>query len=296
MKQYKGAVFFVDLLGIGALTQKKIQLSEIDYVAFGLKMNQQSEQFFCAQLLIKFRSVLAKIKKINTKVNIAQLSDCAFVWSEDVASVMDAARKIMYLAIRSGILLRGGLAYGDIVEPNKINHGIGHFILGEASTKAVKLESSGKGCRIFSDNELPSELSSSSRFSQCLFFPLKSPLDGAIVDEFKWYLPEDYANLKSKSNKQKREIMHDLLELISLLKYSENFNWNASTHEGALQLSLGIESISSITKEIVKCEDYCFSSEYLVNTIQNRPVGLHKKILKRYIDEVNSMLPLARNI
>jgi hypothetical protein len=293
LKQYKGAVFFVDLLGIGALTQKKIKLTEIDYVAFGLKIDQQSEQFFCAQLLIKFRSVLAKIKKENTKVNIAQLSDCAFVWSEDVASVVDAARKIMYLAIRSGILLRGGLAYGDIVEPNKINHRIGHFILGEASTKAVKLESAGKGCRIFSDSELPSELTNS--FSQYLFSPLKSPLDGAIVDEFKWYLPEDYANLKSKSNKQKREIMHDLLELISLLKYSENFNWNASTHEGALQLSLGIESISSITKEIINCEDYFFSSEFLVNALNNRRVGRYKKILKQYIDEVNGMLPLARN-
>lgn len=293
MKQYKGAVFFVDLLGIGALTQKKIKLTEIDYAAFGLKINQQSEQFFCAKLLIKFRSVLAKIKKENTKVNIAQLSDCAFVWSEDVASVMDAARKIMYLAIRSGILLRGGLVYGDIVEPNKINHGIGHFILGEASTKAVKLESAGKGCRIFSDSELPSELANS--FSQYLFVPMKSPLDGVIVDEFKWYLPEDYANLKSKSNKQKREIMHDLLELISLLKFSENFNWNASTHEGALQLSLGIESISSITKEIVNCEDYFFSSEFLVNTLKNRPVGRYKKILKQYIDEVNGILPLARH-
>lgn len=292
MKIYKGAVFFVDILGIGALTRNKIELTELDYDAFKLVGNNRSTQVFCATLLISFRNILMNTKKGVSGIKVAQLSDCAFIWSEDLKSVLNAARIIMFESIRRGILCRGGLAFGEIIEPNKANHSLGHFILGEAATKAVEMESSGKGCRIFSDRELPSELSGPNRSLQYLFSSLKSPIDGKIVDEFKWYLPEDYQYFRSKTNIQKQKVACEILELITLLRYFDRFNWNASTSEGEIQLALSIEGISSVMSEILPTEDYCFSAEYLIKNLGSRKKGSEQRILKSLINEVNGLLEL----
>lgn len=290
MKQYTGAVLFVDILGIGALTKNKVELTDTDYDAFQISKEHKSAQIFCAHLLIRFRSILAKTNKNNPSINIAQLSDCAFIWSNDAISVLNAARKIMFQAIQCGILIRGGIAYGEIVEPDKVNRSIGNFILGEAATKAAGIESAGKGCRIFSDLELPSALSSINPSLQYLFTPLKSPLDGAIVDEFKWYLPDDFGLISTKPKSYRRKCAHDLLELISLLKHSPWFNWNASSKDGEIQLALGIESISAATKNLLNTEDFCFTVEYLIGGLGNRNEGTHEKILRKYKDEVNKLL------
>ena len=109
-------------------------------------------------------------------VNMAQLSDCAFIWSTDVRSLVNASRSLMWSCTRRGLLCRGGIAFGEIVEPDKEDRTIGRFVVGEAVTKAAGLERVGKGCRIFSDVDLPSNL------HECLcqhapFVALKNPLD-----------------------------------------------------------------------------------------------------------------------
>ena len=82
MRQYQGAVFFVDILGIGALTRGRVTLLPEDYEAHGIKSSKnRNEHYFSAKLLIKFRKVLNNLKK-NKDIKVAQLSDCAFIWSE----------------------------------------------------------------------------------------------------------------------------------------------------------------------------------------------------------------------
>ena len=51
----------------------------------------------------------------------------------------------MWDCLQNGILCRGGIAYGDIIEDNNTN--LGQMLLGNAVSKAVKLEQAGaKGC------------------------------------------------------------------------------------------------------------------------------------------------------
>jgi hypothetical protein len=79
MRQYQGAVFFVDILGIGALTRGRVTLLTEDYEAHGIKSSKnKNTHFFSAKLLIKFRKILNNLKN-NKDIQVAQLSDCAFI-------------------------------------------------------------------------------------------------------------------------------------------------------------------------------------------------------------------------
>lgn len=123
--------FFVDILGVGALTQGKIEISENDFLAHNFGYNSGfSEHQFCAKLLLKFRRILISATQHVKNIKVAQLSDCAFIWSEDPNLVVNVARDIMWKTVLGGILCRGGLASGQIVEPDKINTKLGMFICG----------------------------------------------------------------------------------------------------------------------------------------------------------------------
>jgi len=290
LKQYKGAVFFVDLLGIGALTKKQLKLTNVDYTAFNLSKNQETEQFLCAKLLMNFRKILRSLKSSHPSVEVAQLSDCAFIWSKDVLAVMNAACDLMWHSTRQGLLCRGGLAYGEIVEPDKVGKSIGQFIVGEAVTKAVELESLGKGCRIFSDIEFPTQLSKSNPSLQLLFSPIKNPLNGTIVDEYKWYMHQKLTLPLFSSSEDKKKAAIDLIELVTLLKHSTKFNWNASSKEGEIHLAVSIETISTATKLFIPTLDYCFNAEYLFGHLTNhRKNSLQEKFYAQYKQQIEHM-------
>ena len=189
MKQYDGAVFFVDILGVGALTRGHIRLDDDDYKAYEIITSKtKNHHYLCAKILIKFRSLLKKYANKDSGIDVAQLSDCAFIWGENPVQVADVARDFMWRAISSGILCRGGLGYGNVIEPDKVSRKIGKFILGEAVTKAVDAEKLGKGCRIFTDPTLASVVLSKIVSNTNAIEPLKNPLNSEIVDEFRWYL------------------------------------------------------------------------------------------------------------
>lgn len=292
MKQYKGAVFFVDLLGTGALTQKKVQLKPVDYEAWGLgKRSEVNEHVFCAKLLMKFRSCLTKIHDRHDKVKVAQLSDCAFIWSEDVAEVVKTAQEMMWAFVKSGLLCRGGIAYGEIVEPDKVKHSLGQFVLGEAVSKAVGLEGAGKGCRVFCDEGLPQYLyeSSSEEFYRYTFAQLRNSLNGTVSGEFRWYTGA-FTTGSSGNRSEEKAKLHKLFELIAHLKHSPLFNWNASSPEGLLQLACSIESISSLTTRYLAGGNiYCFRAEDLIKEVGVRSKAEQSKILKLWSDQVASL-------
>jgi len=284
MRHYKGGVFFVDVLGVNALTRKRLTLSEANYSAHGLtKSKRQTEHYLGAQLLIKFRKILSQIQKKRKRVQVAQLSDCAFLWSSDLLELLNAAREFMWESTRNGLLSRGGIAYGDIIQPDKVNTSVGRFVLGEAATKAVELEKRGKGCRIFCDNDLPCKILDNSIHRCPPFVCLKNPIDCSIVDEFRWYLFPD--EIKKDVTLDKETSAVAIMELICMLRHSPQFGWNVASHEGEVQIASSVETLSSCVNLFSKQLDYKISSETLIgNLISNRG----KSVLNRRLENVRS--------
>jgi len=279
LKEYTGAVFFVDILGVGALTQGKVDISEKDFLAHNFSYNSGfSEHQFCAKLLLKFRRILVSATKDLKNVKVAQLSDCAFIWSEDPNVVVNVARDIMWRSVLGGLLCRGGLANGQIVEPEKINTKLGMFICGGAVTDAVKLEGAGKGARIFIKQELVSELK---KIPFAAFIPRKSLIDFSIIDEFQWYRYPSF--IKSSYDKlDENFIMEEVIKLIAMLKHSPKYAWNSSSTLGRVQLASTIDIISSETENFVRDLDLKFGYEYVIDNLGNRSDLIYKRALSSY--------------
>lgn len=288
MKEYQGAVFFVDILGVGALTQGRIKIKDEDFLAHNVgNTSSKSEHVFCAKLLMKFRRILNNVMQ-NNHVNVAQLSDCAFVWSDNADLVLDSAREIMWKTTSRGILCRGGIAYGEIVEPDSVNIKLGKFICGKAVTKAVKLEETGKGARVFVDDEIPSKISPHipvEAFRQSI-----NPLNYSYVDEFMWALyPNKLAQTSIKNSPDSKERLKKILALISLLRFSPKYRWNISSGEGKIQVASTIDTVSSITDILQDKFNYKFNCNTIIDNLDTRDYQKYIKLKTRYLNEIASI-------
>lgn len=290
LQKYNGAVFYVDILGISALTNNKIHLKNEDFKPW-LKNDKKkfSNQFLGAVILVEFRKLLIKLSEENAKVKITQLSDCAFIWSEEITDIIIFCSKFMHQAIENGILCRGGLAYGEIIETNQ-SHQLGRFILGDAVTQAAKLEEESKGCRVLINTELPYELwqqnlGFSNKISS-LFQPFTNPLDFTTYDEFKWYLmPEiDYNNvidLNCIDFKTKVNFTKNRLRLANRLRCSTKFNWNSISNEGKTQL---ISSIRFLSENYVMGVLHNFGWDDVIDKRNEQSVEKINKKINEYPD------------
>lgn len=276
---------------MGALTRGNVPLSGDDFISRKIADREdQNEHVFSALLLIVFRKILNGIRVQHKSVKVAQLSDCAFIWSEDPKQVLNAAIRCMWNTVRNGILCRGGISYGNIIEPNLINNRIGKFILGEAVTKAVDMERAGKGCRIFSDVELPTEMSGKIHPKYDAFVGLKNPTDCSIVDEFRWYTLRNKSKQSSiDARLSDREVAEGLMELASRLLYSPDFGWNASSRAGEIHLASSIETITSNLEHIKGTPQLNFASEYTMGNLNvNRSHDAQKRIFALWKDEISA--------
>lgn len=257
INKIKGAVFFVDILGFGALTQNKIDLKDED---FSFWLDQYSlnyeNQNLAATILAKFREILLRIDNEFNSVTISQLSDCAFIWSTDVKEVILAANNIMSECVSNGVLCRGGLSYGEIIETSQ-SHKLGRFILGDAVTNAVKLEGIAKGCRIMINQEFPHDLYSADKlFSEniyTLFQPFINPLDFETYDEFKWYfVPYMKKDFSIQYIDKKQIVKHTnfRLKLANRIRLDPKFSWNASNLQGKIHLKSSLNFLSESEDEI----------------------------------------------
>lgn len=251
IKKMTGAVFFVDILGFGALTQNQVKLSDNDFAPWLDKYNQPYDnQVLAAAILAEFREILTDIDQ-TFSVTISQLSDCAFVWSENIKDVIIVANNIMTRCINSGILCRGGLSYGEIIETNQ-NHSLGRFILGKAVTEAVKLEGIAKGCRIMITEEFPFNLHEQDVEFSNIIFPLfetfVNPLDYITYDEFKWYcvpnMIENMAELSTLKIEEKNKLTFERLILASKMRGHPKFSWNSKS-QGLIHLKASITLLSA---------------------------------------------------
>lgn len=244
LNKYNGAVFFVDILGMGALTNNQIELKTEDYSPW-LDQHQieHNHQYLAAAVLAQFRGLLTDLDEKFANITVSQLSDCAFIWSERISDVVLFASQFMTNAIKAGLLCRGGLTYGEIIETNQ-NHKLGRFIVGKAVTKAVNLEKIAKGARILIDEDFPMRLADEHdnfflRIAP-LFKEFINPLDFSIYDEFKWYLcaglTYDQEDLRNLSYKKRVSLTKERLKLASQIRWATKFSWNARSKEGLVQL------------------------------------------------------------
>ena len=295
MQIYHGAVFFIDILGVGALTRKQIELSGADYDAWNCS-SKTNVHAFSAKLLMAFRRVLNDIKQ-DEMVKVAQLSDCAFIWGASAMDVTNAARKCMWEMAGAGLLGRGGLAFGEIVEPDKVNKSLGQFVMGEAVTRAVDMERTGKGCRVFSDTEIAAELPTNIVFGkdEWPFAPIKNPLDCSSKDEFRWYLFPDEINQAKQRSRDSVNVATRLMGLVAHLRYDPRLGWNAATMEGAVHLAASIDTISASAKLYVKDEDYHWTADAMIlGGMKNRSDKLADKHVERLRKEIAAELAPAR--
>jgi hypothetical protein len=288
MNHYSGAALFIDILGIDPLTRGKIALHNREYAAWGVTTTTDAgrHHILAAKLLMQFRRSLVHTQTICTAVKIAQLSDSAFVWAADPVDVVNAARTLMWHVLRAGLLCRAGLAYGRIVEPDKVNRSLGQFVLGDAVTKAAGLEGKGKGARVFCDSEVAHEVLKTCRFKREPFTPLRNPLDGSVIDEFRWYLlPKPI----QKSNDQSEDALATALglaELLTTLRYSPRLGWNDACPEGRLQVACTVESVSQRISAYVHSDNYAFIVEHLMEAKTDRSAELQAKVYRQFKGEI----------
>lgn len=257
MHSYQGAVFFVDILGFSALTKGLVNgITDEDYAAWGVRnADNHANSFLAATILVEFRDVLHKLKSRYPNINVGQLSDCAFIWSDDVLMVLQAMHFVMWAMIRDkGILCRGGVAYGEIVDVDNANYNLGAFVVGDAVTRAVKNEGRLKGPRVAMDVTFPdvlwSEKSKSvfiNHYSVDLFHPNESEIDLTVVDEYRWYLCEDseLLTVRNLSFNDCVDLTKKRLQLSNVLRFHPRMGWNSRGAEGLLQLQAGMKSLTA---------------------------------------------------
>lgn len=250
--KYDGAVFFIDILGMSALTNNKMTLNNEDYSHWLDQHHKEyTDQYLAASILAEFRKILIDLKNNFPNVTVSQLSDCAFIWSKNITDIILFVSKFMKTAINNGILCRGGLTFGEIIETNQ-NHELGRFIVGKAVTDAAKLEGIAKGARVLINQELPLNLWEQDKdFAERtipLFAPFTNPLDFTEYDEFKWYLCPDLSkevnNLSTISVVEKINLTKSRLKIANQVRCSPKFNWNSKSKEGIIQLKATINFIS----------------------------------------------------
>ena len=253
LRVYEGAVLFVDLLGISALTKAKTDIvTEQDFAAFGNeKQNNLRNQVFCAVLLTQFRKNLRS--RAARELRVSQLSDCAFVWSEDIDKVVEFSRALFWQNLKSGLLCRGGLTYGEIVEPKKIGKGIGDFVCGEAVTRSVELERTGKGSRLFIDRDIGGQTFSNTPAD--VFEPVSSAIDFKTIDEYLWFaLP---AEGDVSFHTPAKHIM-SIIDAALHLRFAPHFRWNTISDEGRIQIGATIERMSMFTARFCEAKSLPF--------------------------------------
>lgn len=167
-----------------------------------------------------FQDVLFSLKQHLLVLEVAQISDCAFIWCEDVKTLLRGVHYFMWTAMKDkGILCRSGLAYGEIVEVPNMDYEMGAFVVGDAVTRAAKNEGRLKGPRVTIDETSPAAVWDAmddnlaiAYLSSDLFHDILSLVDMTEVDEYRWYL-FDETFLAGRSN-----ILLDFNDYLKLTK------------------------------------------------------------------------------
>lgn len=257
MTNKQSAVLYIDILGFSALTRGLVgEITDSDYQAYNLTtVEDKNCVVLAAKILSEFRNVLGDTQKKYPSIQICQMSDCAFVWTEDVKVFLPAVHYIMWNMIQNkGILCRGGVSYGEIIEVDTI-YKFGKTIVGDAATNAAKNESRLKGPRISMDANFPDAIwdaFTDDLFIQStandLFHAITSEVDLSEENEYRWFLFDDDYLIKtlgkSLSFDDCVELTKQRLKLSNMVKFHPRMGWNTRSAEGMTHLRAGLLSLS----------------------------------------------------
>ncbi|MCS0628816.1 hypothetical protein NX786_05675 [Telluria mixta] len=285
MKSYQGGVLFIDMLGFGALTNGHLTLGAVECEPWKVDPNGASpHQLIAAQILLAFRRALMRTKNAYKAVRVAQLSDAAFLWSEDIGALADAGRYVMHEAAAMGLLCRGGLAIGGVHEPNKPNNSLGAFIVGDAVTRAVSHEGKGKGMRIFTDEDTVRHVLEARPDE--VFTPLVDPLSGITIDEWQWYVPSPLLREEHDKNKLQSQI-ESLVTCHTMFRYSPKLSWSATTSEGRRQIACSVVAVSDAMQRLSRNKgNFGFSVEHLMLANQGRSERTRQRVHETFVQEL----------
>lgn len=262
-----------------------------------LKQGQWDNSYFAAEILLEFREVLMQVKKEFPKIKIAQLSDCAFLWSDNICTLLCSVHLTMWLMIqKKGILCRGGIGFGSIVGAPREPKAFGEFVVGSAVTMAVKNEGKLKGPRISIDPSFPSELSDYEKKNDLklgckiineIFHECENPIDYQFVDEYRWFLCNmEQFNRDTKeysiTNDEKKEVTRDRIILCNALIYDPRMRWN-KIDKGNTHIQAGIKAISS---DDILDTPHKFAHKYDVS--ETRSLNILKQVNNIVAEEFNS--------
>ncbi|GHT60320.1 hypothetical protein FACS189451_00130 [Bacteroidia bacterium] len=291
LEKKNGIVFFVDILGFAALTKNTLNLEDTDYAAWNIPhhLPKHDNQVLAATILVQFRNILLKHQASFPNVTIAQLSDCAFVWSENIRDVIIVACNLMRECVKEGILCRGGLSCGEIIETSQ-NNNLGRLILGEAVSNAARLEQSGaKGMRIMMSQEVPGALYDYDKTfynrMEILFQPFENPLDYKTYDELKWYyipkMDDKIPELRIAGNDYIINATRERIKLAGYLRLHPRFSWNAKNKEGQTHLISSIRFIAANERTIFNVHHWFDWN----NLVDKRSSVTFEKMKKRVDEE-----------
>lgn len=320
-----GAVCYIDLLGFSYLTtllEKKEILKNNDEILFEEKQvknltvsdlrlldkylkndtvdTQTKPSITVAdwayrivdENLRKFHEIIEKQCARYQSSDYSVISDSVFIVDESSDNILCIVANIFRECIKSGILLRAGLAYGSYF---CVRTHLSNFnVYGPTVTRAVNYEKQGKGCRIFTDSEFPRSSKAFSDTNSQLFFPYKNYKDYSVIDCFEWLMIKDtyVLNISDLSNlnsfhshvQNLIDLINDNIEIICNLCYSPKFEWNLKTKDGIIQLGASIVYLSDLmskiysnlkpiendTKEIEDVVKYNRSEEILKKMIESQ--------------------------
>ncbi len=335
LKRTNAAVFFIDILGFSALTSKdnlikSAVLSEnvvhkyLSELNFDTKQNDISiDDDYSRNLIISawlMKYFRESIEEVSLRYNIKNdvFSDCAYLWSSSILDLIFAVNDLMWNLTFKGILCRGGLSYGEIIENDGNNKN--RILLGDAVSNAYKNENStgGKGCRVFTDRNFVIEASEEIKKMMDIQSRKKKKLDNcnylavletykdvfkyeriyttySIVDEFKWYCYPNIQTLVSNNNYFNNRKLYKIKSLLYrselLIRFisSETYLWNRLNNNGKIQLSASCLAISDSIKHIIKKYKYLFNFEvdYIDNWYVNNNLddSLQTKLYVSFVTE-----------
>lgn len=152
----------ISKINTGKIPEKSIEISEavvayLDILGFAEKKNDEDIEM----TLLDFSGPLTLSANHYPEVRFNVFSDCAFISAsiENATDLLSAVRFAFTQWIADGILVRGGIAIGTYRETYSVALDLvsknfnGSLFSGSAVTAAVKLEGSGCGALLFTNNE-----------------------------------------------------------------------------------------------------------------------------------------------
>lgn len=281
MKTINGYAAYVDLLGTSHLSKGAISLPDDCVSIYNVPPSFSKDDrhhYIAFKLIAKFRELLKELQTQYPSLEISQFSDCAFLWADNSIVVLAATSQLMFLTIRNGLLCRAGISSGQILLPTNESHQFGKFVAGSAVTNAASNEGKGKGCRIFTDDCYPLQIGDMLKRSVLfndVFIDTTIPTDFSRLDEIRWFFLGDFDVFEKTllvEDNEKKKILHNCSELISLLWYSPQFFWNVQNKEGCLHIAATIEAISSGMSKLSGCDGFFIPALTIIDYLNDRSI------------------------